>query len=469
MLPPAQQQALPPGPSMAGRTPITPMEGMVSEAAAAQKVATSEGIRAALADLKAARKAVDPEAYQVRQLVRRPGEDALKLALKWADMGKKAQAVDGLLGTKMADNLVGVPALPDDIAKGIGGLDNVALAKALDVKPELLEQVVPQLTPSAKAFLDAVAVSKGLDSGLAGKALQVAIMGAKLGAAVPIGGIAALSRYGVRMMGGKGARMLLDMISAGRGIKDKIADLADLAVGKLDAPLKGISRGVSSFAAPGASATVVLFNNDVERDEDESDAEYEVRQVIESLRDPEGARQSLDDSLLVARGVNSRMGNALAEKRMQQLGFLYSKIPPSQKVGGFKSNSIKIPMSPIEEAEWRRTKVAVVAPEVAIATGIKDKTLDTTTVNTVKEIWPEMFAQLQQQILTRLYQRKTPPAYEDRIVLSKLLDGNYEQSLDVTTTVQNMYRQNNEQQVDPVKGVPKAPDSPTTTQRIAST
>jgi hypothetical protein len=426
-------------------------------------------IKAALNDVRAARKGLNPEAYNVSKVAREKGEVALEMAQKWSALGKAAKSADAALGTDMAKAVWDIPTLPADISKNIGSLDQVALSKALGVKPEVLEAALPSLSPQGKAFLDAVAVSKGLDQGLAGEALKVAVIGAKLAAAVPVGGLAKLGSYGLKVMGSNGSKLLRGMVEAVPGLKGRVEGLVDRVTGAVDAPLKGVARGVPKLVGPGASSGVVLFNRDIAREEDESDAQYELRQIREALNNPDLARQGLDDSLLVMRGVHSSVGHAVADKKMQQLEYLASQAPESQRGSAFQSNPVKVPMTPIEEAKWNRVKHATLDPVGALDDGLRNRTLSADTIAAVKAVWPRTFETFQQQLLTKLYFQKTPPAYEDRIVISQLLEGKYEKSLDATLAVQSMFARTNQQaQPQAPSGKPKSPDQPTTAQRIES-
>jgi hypothetical protein len=394
---------------------------------------SADEVGAAFVNLREARKALlkqagkgnvkGPIQLNLDKLLREGPEGAVAFAQALDNYGIALGQVDNAAGSALAkqfDNIhnqirAGLsPEAQAALAK-VDTLDSVELASFLGVKPSVIPE---QLGPLGR---DALAV------------YGLARQGSQAGARASTGALremVAKARDKARnIRPGDVAGSLLNRAAyklIGRNVGRVFGVVATVGETAL-----AVERGVAKFVtkplvrrAAIAGATGYLAKQSFGQPTNERTVvRQRMKEVEEALSNPGDTRDRLDAALAPIRATNLQLGYRLADKAMERLQYIGERMP---KVP---------PENPLVQSHWEPTAhdisrwakyVRAAEEPLSILDDLQAGRVSVEAVETLETLYPDLFADIQGQILDKVMESKKPLPYQKRLALSVLFKVNVE-------------------------------------------
>ncbi len=354
------------------------------------------------------------------------GDDAARAAAEALNKYHAAgtaldDAMGGKLGLRQTLDTMDFGALTQEpgLAGKLNALDLVEVADMLDIAD------VDSISPTAGKLLKLYAATRLLRAGRGGGGViakktsqltQRIAQGAGQALVAPVGrGTGWVPRMGrnvARQVVGYGARALANIPLALGSVQQRIGT--------------GVKRAVEALAKPGgraalAATSVSVFNKVKFGDSREKDAVHaRADELRQAMANPAATKARIRESLAPVAAHNPAAAEkvqALLEARLQHL---FDRMPMLGENPALSMLQGRPPVNPQDADKWGRIIKAAEDP-LSLLDDLKNRNLSTDTVQTVKALYPTLFAEMQTQMLAQIAGLQGLP-YESRLEISVMFD-----------------------------------------------
>ncbi len=423
-------------------------------------------LSASIRDLQSAMKG-KAGSFAPSDLARKAPEEAIAHLQKADRYIKARQAVDSVLGTRHSDDLIDVASLgvPADNLAAIGKMEPEVLAKTLGIAPEKLPQGLSG--PSEllfKAYVAERVVAKSSGKGALGSLLDMASTAANI---ATLGGAGVISSAARRVI----LQPLQHFASSLRAVQSVKARMADGVQAFAKAAVKP-GAGVKAARVANTAFRGVRFAEGRRSRKDKSIAIKTMRELQSAAANPQALRATLDKRFAPLRGINLQLAYEIGERYMQRIDYLNRNLPP---LNGPTSPFAKTRGGPsAEEVQKFANRLRASEDPLSLLDDLKSGHINREAVETVKEMYPELFKQMQlglMQEVSTLQDKGKEMTYQARLQLDMVWDVPLEPTAQPAFlgTVNEMYAMKREQapagMPAPSTRAPKLPEA-TAAQRL---
>jgi hypothetical protein len=347
-------------------------------------------------------------------------------------------------------------------------LDDVAIAKALNVPIDDVAVLTKNMSPSAKVLLDGVAIQRATDTGLAGKALKAGVEASKFVGAYQVGGPLGLLAVAAGSRAGGRANRLWNLLGfAPQKVKDQVENFATRLYERSDKAIRATQRGLPKAVGPAAVLEGLLLG-DTDKKSGETATRTRMRHVVEAAGNPEATRDKIDDNLAPLRAIHPELGYAIADKVNGIYQYLNNLVPASVRNPDYSPSAVSKAASAAEEHIFDLQVAAALTPLLVLSRALLTNKLAPESIRVIADLYPNLLNQIRERLIVRLFSEKKAVPYEKQILMEQILGGTVNKAKNATPVIQTIYQQNQVQQGTPPRGTPSPPEQPTTAQRLAA-
>lgn len=349
----------------------------------------------------------------------RKAPEAVIAELKKLDNYFEARAVeDTLRGTKSASDLIDVASLgvPKNTLDTIAKMEPEVMAKVLKTDVAKLPQ---NLSPPADLLWRAY-VAERVAATNAGKSTLGALVDlGKTGANVATFGTAGLLDGAVKRVITRPIQEFATSLRAVQSVNERMAE--------------GIQAFARASVKPGAAVKAqrvassafrgVRFAEGRRSRKNEDIALKTMRELQKAAADPMEMRRVVDQRLAPLKGINLQLGYELSNKFLERVAYLNRHLPPLH--GPTNPFGLERGRPPAAEIQKFANRLRASEDPLSLLDDLKHGVVSREAVETVRELYPELFAQMQTGLMKEaalLKEKGKEMSYAARMQLDLLWD-----------------------------------------------
>jgi hypothetical protein len=238
----------------------------------------------------------------------------------------------------------------------------------------------------------------------------------------------------------------------------RIGSMAAKAVAALSKPI----------TAKALTAASILGATKFGQDSDKDPARARMKEIAAAVSSPT-TRRAIQTATLPLHLQNPAVGEKVQAALEMRLGYLAERNPwrPPQKA--FRSFKAEVQPSRYEVAKWARVVRAAEDP-LTLLDDLENRRLTPEAINTVKDLYPEVFSRLQVAVMEQVSSMKEGMSYQARLQVATFFDTPVDasQTPEFGATIQGLYGQSSQSQPQPRGSLGTPEPAGTQTQRLTS-
>jgi hypothetical protein len=232
------------------------------------------------------------------------------------------------------------------------------------------------------------------------------------------------------------------------------------------------AKAVAALSKPATAkaltAASILGATKFGQDTDKDPARARMKEVAAAVSSPT-TRRAIQTATLPLHLQNPAVGEKVQMALETRLAYLAERSPWKPPMKALRTFKAEVRPSRYEVAKWARVVRAAEDP-LTLLEDLQNRQVTPEAINTVKDLYPELFSRMQVAVLEQVSTLKEGMSYQARLQVATFFDSPIDasQTVEFGATIQGLYNQSQQSQPQP-RGSLGTPSAPTTqTQRLTS-